>query len=265
MATTIDEDWQPVTEGAYSMFKPNQDKQAVLLIDVANCRDLDFGQMLHIARQHGQLVVTRAYADFANTRDLGEAPRELYVHGVLLVHCPAWPNGSGKMKSTTDEKLINDALALLVAEDGATTFIIASGDGHFVPTLCEIKKRGKKAIVMTGAGRVSDMLGKAADEVVLLSPVTSPVPTEVFQALVEATRLLQKAQRSSVVYAARVKEKMRELLPGFDEKEYQDRKNRPFKQFSEFLKEAQSQDRIRLIRQGSDILVTTVSERTRAA
>jgi uncharacterized LabA/DUF88 family protein len=247
------------------MSEQKKREQVVFLIDVANCRNLDFGQMYQIAQQHGELLVARAYGNYANSRDLGEAALKLFTLGVQLIHCPAWRNGSGEWKSCSDEALMSEARTLLFTEEEISKFIIASGDGHFVTTLCEIKKRGKKAIVMTGRGRAGAMLKEAADEVILLSPMASPVPKEIYQTLVQAIQLLQRAQRRSAVHPGRVKEKMIELLGEFDEKMYRDRKNRPFKKFSEFLKEAQAQGWIRLIQQDNDLLVTTAAERSRSA
>jgi uncharacterized LabA/DUF88 family protein len=247
------------------MSEQNEREQVVFLIDVPNCRGLDFDQMIQIAQQRGDLVVVRAYANYANGRDLGETALRLFSHGVQLIHCPSWRNGPGDVKGTTDEVLISEARTLLITEEGVSQFIIASGDGHFTRIICDIKRQGKKAIVMAGKGRLSDMLKKAADEVILLSPVAASVPDEVFETLVEAVHVLQRAQRRSAVHPGGVKSKMIELLNKFDEKKYQDHKNCPFRRFSEFLKEAQYQGWIRVIRQDDATLVTTVAERSHPA
>ena len=101
--------------------------QVALLIDIANCRNVNFTQLLELARRRGELVITRAYGNFANCRDLSQ------------------------------------------------------------------------------------------------------------------------------------------LLGEFDEKQYRDRKNRPFKKFIEFLKEAEARGHIHLVRQGSGFLVTTAAEQARVA
>jgi hypothetical protein len=67
------------------------------------------------------------------------------------------------------------------------------------------------------------------------------------------------------VHSGRVKQKMINLLDEFDETRYRDRRSRPFKKFSEFLREAQSQGFICLTRQDNDILVSTVAEYSQAA
>jgi hypothetical protein len=239
--------------------------QVALLIDTANCRNVNFAQLLELARRQGEVVVMRAYGNFANSRVLSEAAQHLFLLGVQLIHCPAWPNGSGEMKCTADEVLMHDAQTLLFTEQSLSRFIIASGDGHFIPLICEIKRQGRKAIVMANWQQISDMLKQAADEYVPLSSVAAFVPPAIFQALVKAIRSLQKAQSRSAADPGQVKQALIETLGQFDEKQYRDRKNRPFKKFTEFLKEAEARGHIHLVRQGNGFLVTTVSEQARAA
>jgi hypothetical protein len=205
--------------------------QVALLIDTANCRNVNFTQLLELARRRGELVVMRAYGNFANSRDLSEAAQQLFLLGVQLIHCPAWPNGSGEMKCTADEVLMREAQTLLFTEQRLSRFIIASGDGHFIPLVCEIKRQGRKAIVMANRQQTSDMLKQAADEYVPLSPVAAFVPLEIFQALVKVIRSLQKTQSRSAANPGQIKQAMIESLGEFDEKQYRDRKNRPFKKF----------------------------------
>ena len=247
------------------MSRKNGRKKVALLIDTANCRNVDFEQMMRIARRHGELVVAQAYGNFTNWRDLGEAAQKLFLLGVRLIHCPAWRNGSGEWKGTADETLMNDVRTLMHTRRSVTRFIICSGDGHYVPTMCEIKKRGKEVIVMANQQAASRLVVEAADKFIPLPPVAVPVPREIFQALVKAVSSLQKAQNSTAVPLGNVKQEMIRLLGEFDEKTYRSRRGRPFRQFTEFLKEAQSQGWVRLIRQDGVILVTTASDRSQAA
>jgi hypothetical protein len=240
-------------------------EEVVLLIDVANCRNLDLSKLLDVARQRGKLVVARGYGNYANGRDLGEAARELFLEAVQLIHCPAWPNGPNGWKSTADETLMSDAGRLLSTRDLASKFIIASGDGHYIPLIREIKRRGIEAIVIAGRAQINFALRQAADECVLLPPVATPVPETIFQTLVEAVRILESTQSVKAVHSGRVKQKMINLLDEFDETRYRDRRNRPFKKFSEFLREAQSQGFVCLTRQDNDILVSRVAEYSQAA
>ena len=247
------------------MTNPDGPDQVALLIDIANCCNVNFAQLLELARRRGELVITRAYGNFANCRDLSEAAQQLFLLGVHLIHCPAWPNGSGEMKSTADETLMRDAHTLLFTEPNLSRFVIASGDGHFVPLVSGIRRRGRQAIVMANRQQTSDLLKQAANEYVPLLPVATSVPQDIFHALVRATRSLQKACSCSAVYPSQIKQAMSQALGEFDEKQYRDRQNRPFKKFVEFLKEAEARGHIHLVRQGNGILVTTAGEQARVA
>jgi len=247
------------------MSTQNDQKPTALFIDVANCRQVNFDQLLDLARQQGPLTLMRAYGNFANSRYLGKAAHKLFLMGVRLIHCPAWPNGSGQLKCTADETLMNDVRSCLEARENASQFIICSGDAHFIPTMLAIKKQGKRVIVMAEPQSVSEWVRATADTFVPLSS-TPAIPDRVFKALVEAARALQKTQQRSGVPAGTVKVKMGQFLgEQFDEKQYCDRSGRSFKRFTEFLKAAQAEGWIRLIPQGSNFLVTTKADRAKAA
>jgi hypothetical protein len=238
-----------------------------LFIDAANCRHLDFKGMLRAARRYGELVVVQAYGNFANWRDVGRAAEQLFLLGVRLIHCPGWRNGSGEWKSAPDELLMHDVRSLLHQRPDLARFILGSGDGHFVPTLCEIKKQGREAIVMADEGVTSRLVIEAADRFVPVELSTNPVPEEVYLALEKSVRSLQNAQGKRAACAGRVKAEMIKLLGGFDETEYRDGRDRPFGQFSDFLREAASEGWVRLFSQGNDLLVqqTAHAGRSRAA
>ncbi len=242
------------------MSRKNGQKKVALLIDAANCRNVDFEQMLRIARRHGELVITRAYGNFSSHRYLGKMAEKLFLLGVQLIHCPAWKNGSSELKSTADEVLMNDVHALMRTRRSVTRFIICSGDGHYIPTICEIKKRGKEAIVMANPEVASRLIMEVADKFIPLPPVAAPVPTEIFHALVEAVRTLQKAQSRTAVPSRAVKPKMIQLRGEFDEKKYHGQRGRPFRSFIEFLKEAESEGWVHLVRQNGNTWVSTITD-----
>lgn len=234
-------------------------KKVALLIDAANCRDVDFEEVLRIARRHGQVVVSRAYSNFAYFSVFGEMAQELFTLGVQLIHCPAWGNGSGKLKSTADEVLTNDIRTLLRTKRSLDRFIICSGDGHFVPAICEIQKRSKEVIVMANEDAASHLMIEVGDKFIPLPPVTTPAPRAVFQTLVDVVRALQKAQSKTAVPSRDIQAKMTELHPGFDETHYHSRHGSRLRSFTAFLKEAQSKDWVRLHRQNGSTMVSSVT------
>jgi len=247
------------------MSRKNGRKKVALLIDAANCRNVDFEQIVRIARRHGELVVAQAYGNFSNYSYLGETADKLFLLGVRLIHCPAWRSSSGQLKSAADEMLMNDIRSLMQSKRSVTRFVICSGDGHYISTICEIKKRGKEVIVMADQQAASRWVVETADRFIPLPPVAVPVPKEVFQALAEAVKALQKAQNKRPVPHWAVRQKMTELLSEFDPTKYLHPRGRPFRHFPEFLEKAQSEGWVGLTRQDGVILVTIAPDRSQAA
>lgn len=241
------------------MSRKNGRRKVALLIDTANCRDVDFEETLRVARRYGEITVSRAYANFAYYSTFGEIAKELFILGIQLIHCPAWGNGSGELKSTADEVLMNDIRTLLRTRRSVSRFIICSGDGHFIPTICEIQRQGREAIVMANQQSASHLIIKAADKFIPLPPVTIPAPKEAFRALVKVVRSMQKAQSRTAVSSESVKPKMIELLDEFDEKKYQGRRGRRLRHFTAFLKEAETEGWVHLIRENGTTLVSIVT------
>lgn len=239
--------------------------QVALFIDTANCQYVNFEKLWASAGAEGDLVITRAYGDF-NRDDLQTAAHKLYVRGVRLIHCPSWPCGSDQLKNAADETLMSDISNLLYTRNDITTFIICSGDGHFIPVILDIKRQGKKAFIMATTQSISGKAREAADKYIRLPRVGMPVSTDIYRALVQVVRSLQKAQRKSAIHSAIVKPKMSKKLGSeFDEKEYRGQDHGRFRKFSEFLEEAETLGWIRLIRQDTEVLVSTVAEVAQAA
>ena len=149
--------------------------KAALLIDTANCRNLDLGLLLKAARRYGDLVVMEAYANYANFHVVSAAAEFLYLQGVQLIHCPAWGNGSGELKSTADEMLMSRMQRLAQSQPSITRLILASGDGHFVPAMLEARRHGHKVTVFAEELAASRLLRKAADRFIPV-PVAQHVP-----------------------------------------------------------------------------------------
>lgn len=236
-------------------------RRVALLFDTANCRDGDFEETLRIARRHGDVVVSRAYGNFTHHHHLGDMAEALFLLGVQLIHCPGWHNGSGNLKSIADEVLMNDVHELLRTRRSVNRFILCTGDGHFVPTIRQIQRQGREAIVMANPDAVSRLIMQAADKFIPLPPVAVPVPRAVLQTLVDAVRALHKAQsRIGGVPARGVKPEMAKQLGGFDETHYHSRHGSRLRSFTAFLQDAEAQGWVRLRRQDGTTFVSTVSK-----
>lgn len=238
--------------------------RTAVYIDTANCRNADLDHLAMVARRYGEIMSCQAYGNFAQPT-LAQAAEKLFLLGVRLVHCPAWRSGSGLMKSTADETMMKDMQGTLYQQPCVTRFIICTGDGHYIPTIVELKQHGKAVVVMAVEQTTSRLLKTAADEFVALPPVAVKAPSNVMQTTVAAVRAVQQEQNRTLVAVANVKPKMRELLPGFDEKHYLDAHGRPYQSFSDFLADAERHGLVHTVRQGDQYLVTTLMGERHAA
>lgn len=245
--------------------KERTKKQVVVFIDIANNPNIAYEKVLRIARRYGHLVTVEAFGNFANGNIENDVAQQLFIHGIRCIHCPAWRNGSSDLKSTADETLMNTMRTLAYENPGPIRFILVSGDGHFVPTICEVKKVGHEVIVTSTENSTSRMLIEAANKFVPLPTPGNPVPREVYAALVKAVSSLQKDHGQSAVSIGRVKPRMIALLNGFDEKVFCNRRGHPFTRFSDFLRQAEELQWVRLIKDGNKTLVTTERQRKAAA
>ncbi len=225
------------------MTRMNRPKVA-LLIDTANCRNVDKVRLLKAANRFGELVVAEAYANFANSEAVAAAAEVLFLKNVQLIHCPAWNNGSGELKSTADEMLMSRMLRLAQSQPSITRLILASGDGHFIPAVLEARRRGREVIVLAEGRSASRQLKQAADHFVGLPSLAVPVPDVVYKALAQAVEeAIQYAQGKTWSYTV-IKQRMEQLLGSFDESRFLDRRGRPFASFTDFYHEAEGQGRV---------------------
>ena len=137
-------------------------RKIALFIDVANVCELDMDWIVRAARRQGQLEVARAYGSFTNWRYLTPAAERLFLHGVRLIHCPAWRNASGEWKDCADELMMDEIYRTLNQKPDIDRFIICTGDGHFVPATIRIRATGREAIIIAPPDSMSRMLAKVA-------------------------------------------------------------------------------------------------------
>lgn len=182
-------------------------------IDYENvpCRDPEgLGRLLSRLRDHGQLRVVRAYADWSRQ------PRaaEVAALGIELVMAAATPTG----KNAADIRLVMDALELALTTPEIGTFVIASGDSDVAPLLHRLRGLGRRVVVVARRTSMSAGLQAIADDTLFcdqLETESSPIgPLEAAFAAVD--RILgQTGRPQDPPSLVRV---LKAELPGFDYK-----------------------------------------------
>ncbi|MGE5741030.1 MAG: NYN domain-containing protein [Candidatus Aminicenantes bacterium RBG_16_66_30] len=147
--------------------RPND--QVALFIDFENIRYSVLntygrevgGQMLmEKARRYGLVTVSRAYADFSEHPD--RVQRDLQVSGITAINVAAHQVGDRK-KSGADMEMLMDIFETLLDRPFVKTYVLMTGDRHFIRAVTMARNRYGKVVVISGVpGSVSNDLIESA-------------------------------------------------------------------------------------------------------
>jgi hypothetical protein len=217
---------------------------------------VDVGAIIDFASSFGTLVLTRAYADWANEVNTGYR-EQLVGRAVDLVQLfPAAAYG----KNAADIRLAVDAVEDMFRLPDLTHVVIVAGDSDYIPLAQRCKRLGRYVVGVGVAGASSRALAAACDEFVTYDalpgvPVPEPQPAADAAAApkrrraqgaaeppppdpqIAATGLLTRALRIGMekddadwLHNSVVKAQMKRMDPSFSEKSL------GFKSFSDFLR-----------------------------
>jgi uncharacterized LabA/DUF88 family protein len=217
---------------------------------------VDVGAIIDFASSFGTLVLTRAYADWANEVNTGYR-EQLVGRAVDLVQLfPAAAYG----KNAADIRLAVDAVEDMFRLPDLTHVVIVAGDSDYIPLAQRCKRLGRYVVGVGVAGASSRSLAAACDEFVTYDalpgvPVPKPQPAADEAAVpkrrraqsaaeppppdpqIAATGLLTRALHIGMekddadwLHNSAVKAQMKRMDPSFSEKSL------GFKSFSDFLR-----------------------------
>ncbi len=138
-----------------------------LNIDVANLPREAIDRLLELAPGQGRVLMRRAFGDFRR-EDMDDLAIQLYQHGFQLVHCPAWPNQRGRLKSVVDDVMAQDLRDQLEYAPEVEVFILGSGDRNFIAVANALKRHNKKVVVAADQESINRELRLCADEYLAL-------------------------------------------------------------------------------------------------
>ncbi|MCL4370870.1 MAG: NYN domain-containing protein [Chloroflexi bacterium] len=138
-----------------------------LNIDVANLPREAIERLLELAPGQGRVLVRRAFGDFRR-EDMDDLAIQLYQSGFHLVHCPAWPNQRGRLKSVVDDVMAQDLRDQLESAPEVEVFILGSGDRNFIAVANALKRHGRKVVVAADQESINRELRLCADEYLAL-------------------------------------------------------------------------------------------------
>ncbi|MEA3278272.1 MAG: NYN domain-containing protein [Pseudomonadota bacterium] len=227
----------------------------------------DIGKVLERLLLKGNIVVKKAYCDWARYKEFKAAMHEASFELIEIPHV----RQSGK--NSADIRMVVDALDLCYTKDHVDTFVVISGDSDFSPLVSKLRENNKTVIGVGVKNSTSDLLiancdefiyyddliqrkrsrGKAATAKVGRKPALSKKvketksdedrKQEAWHLIVETYEaLLQERGEGEKIWGSMVKQALKRRKPGFSESYY------GFRSFGELLEEAKTRGILELER-----------------
>ena len=149
------------------MARTVETKNMALFCDFENIalgvRDADYAQfdiakVLERLLLKGNIVVKKAYCDWARYKDFKAAMHEASFELIEIPHV----RQSGK--NSADIRMVVDALDLCYTKEHVDTFVIISGDSDFSPLVSKLRENNRTVIGVGVKNSTSDLLIANCDE-----------------------------------------------------------------------------------------------------
>jgi len=118
----------------------------------------DVGKVLERLLLKGNIVVKKAYCDWARYKDFKKPMHEASFELIEIPHV----RQSGK--NSADIRMVVDALDLCYTKEHVDTFVIISGDSDFSPLVSKLRENNKTVIGVGVKSSTSDLLIANCDE-----------------------------------------------------------------------------------------------------
>jgi uncharacterized protein (TIGR00288 family) len=225
----------------------------------ANYSKLDIDKVLERLLLKGNIVVKKAYCDWARYKEFRANMHEASFELIEIPHL----RQSGK--NSADIRMVVDALDLCYTKSHVDTFVIISGDSDFSPLVSKLRENNKTVIGVGVKNSTSDLLIANCDEFISYDdlvrkqqprvqastarggrkPVrsakakaTPPVEDKKQEAwdLVTETyeALFEERGEEERIWGSMIKQTLKRRKPGFSESQY------GFRSFGQLLEEAEA-------------------------
>ena len=232
----------------------------------ADYAQFDIGKVLERLLLKGNIVVKKAYSDWARYKEFKASMHEASFELIEIPHV----RQSGK--NSADIRMVVDALDLCYTKAHVDTFVIVSGDSDFSPLVSKLRENNKTVIGVGVKNSTSELLIANCDEFISYddlvkpqpqhrktravargkspretrSPKVSPVDAkkqEAWDLIVETYEaLLEERGEEERIWGSMIKQTLKRRKPGFSESHY------GFRSFGQLLEEAGAQGILDLIR-----------------
>jgi len=121
---------------------------------------IDVAVLTSLARDHGALSISRAYADW-RLSSFNRYQTALYREGCDVIHVKG-----RRRKNAVDLRLAVDAMELLYERQDIQTFVVVTGDRDFLHLFAKLQARGRQVVLVAPAASASNDLAHTCDRFV---------------------------------------------------------------------------------------------------
>ncbi len=147
--------------------QPGQERNVAILMDFENTQDASLQRILSSAASFGQVIIRRAYADWARHSSAQGALREA---GFEAVH--QFTTGYGS-KNATDIQLTVDAMDFLWSRP-VDVFVLVTADSDFAKLAMRLREGGKRVVGIGHKKRVGRALVQGCDQYIYYEEGSKP-------------------------------------------------------------------------------------------
>lgn len=232
----------------------------------ADYAKFDMGRILERLLLKGNIVVKKAYCDWARYREFKPTMHEAAFELIEIPHVRI----SGK--NSADIRMVVDALDLCYTKEHVDTFVIISGDSDFSPLVSKLRENNKAVIGVGVKNSTSDLLISNCDEFIYYDDLVKQAKPrkktasktakkkasaskasgkskpadkklEACELVVETYEaLLQERGEDDRIWGSMLKQALKRRQPGFSETYY------GFRSFGELLEDAEKRGLVKLQR-----------------
>jgi uncharacterized protein (TIGR00288 family) len=226
----------------------------------ANYEKFDIGKVIERLLLKGNIVVKKAYCDWARYKEFKAAMHEASFELIEIPHV----RQAGK--NSADIRMVVDALDLCYTKEHVDTFVVISGDSDFSPLVSKLRENDKIVIGIGVKNSTSDLLIANCDEFIYYDDLVRPQPArkktagkaggrkptpgaaaktpktkkdkkqEAWDLIVETYEaLVEERGEGEKIWGSMIKQTLKRRKPGFSESYY------GFRSFGQLLEEAETQ------------------------
>jgi len=191
-------------------------------------------KVMSTIRERGRIIIKKAYADWKQWQGY---TNNLLNSAIDMVHLP---RHGGSNKNHADIKMAVDAMEIVHRNPIIDTFVLVSGDSDFSALVTALRENGKYVVTIGVREATSNLLIFNSDEFISYEAIMGIGQKKDLQGAHQLLNDVIVADNSDRVKVSSINEKMLQMDPTFNWREY------GFRQFKSFLRSAEKSKLIKI-------------------